>query len=167
MTSNSDGRYTTTTHQQLFKIQVLAVLVQPGPLFLVSGTVEALGALNALDVEVGGPASVSAFGVAGQGNSHFVVGLQHHVVFPQSAWAVENAYDALLHAHLVRCRAPRYWVVAATFVGLDILGKGHAALAKGQAGDARLVSSVVVALVRVETTSLSFRLLTFTILRGC
>jgi hypothetical protein len=111
----------------------LAVFVQPRPLLGLSGIVDGLSALHGQDIEIGG---VSPAVAAWQRNSHFVRGIEHHVVFPQSARAIEDAEHALLHVHVLGRGAPGQGVVLLSLAAFDQrwrAGEGYAVFGVGEA----------------------------------
>ena len=86
----------------LFSDDFDAVFVQPRTLLFLSGVQHRFCALHREDIEVGGVRSP----IGGSRVADFVRGVEHHVVFPQAARAVENAQHALLHVHVPRGGAP-------------------------------------------------------------
>jgi len=120
------------SHHQLFKVDLIALFVDPGPLLFVCGAKETLGTSQGLDVEVGDPASVPTLAVTGQRDPYFVLGVEHHVVFPEPAWSVKNTDHTLLHPHVVGRNPPGERIVAAALVAFAVFRQCNTAFAVGE-----------------------------------
>jgi hypothetical protein len=95
--------------------------------------VDGLSAPHGQDIEVGG---VGPAVTAWQRNSHFVRGIEHHVVFPQSPRTVEDAEHALLHVHVLGRGSPGQGEVLLALAAFDQrwrAGEGNAVFGVGEA----------------------------------
>ena len=128
------------TRSSLLSDHFDAVFVQPGSLLFFGGVQHRLCTLHGEDVEFGGVRAA----VGGGRDADFVRVVEHHVVLPQAARAVEDAEHALLHVHVLGRGAPGERVVPLALgafherrgarEGDAVFGVGEALLSRDGAG---------------------------------
>lgn len=128
------------TRSSLLNDHFDSVFVQPGSLLFLGGVQHRLCALHGEDIELGGVGAA----VGGGRDADFVRVVEHHVVLPQAARAVEDAEHALLHVHVLGRGAPGERVVPLALgafherrgarEGDAVFGVGEALLSRDGAG---------------------------------
>ena len=128
------------TRSSLLSDHFDAVFVQPGSLLFLGGVQHRLCALHGEDVELGGVRAA----VGGGRDADLVRVVEHHVVLPQAARAIEDAEHALLHVHVLGRGAPGERVVPLALgafherrgarEGDAVFGVGEALLSRDGAG---------------------------------